>query len=1049
MKSESLALKGYRPICLGCLMTVAFLPLAVWAGNVCTWKGGSGKFSDANWDVAPVSGNGDTIVIDSTLNDNAPIVLENDLCDDLNLKAIHFTSGATPPGKVTLNGRRIHLTSQTEVSKGNPVLKHGDSDSVRGPELEVNLPLRLTGGSVQLTANATFNGTITIDGTGNVRFAWPFNLTIEPFPVVTVNGAVIGPDASFDNCLGNGGRGSSLHFYGHLQLNTLYTARNDNGRTITCLHASGNEIGTLWFQYGYVRLYAANALGAATVVQHGNDQWGPGVLYLFSSTEQTVNVFESADNRSNSKKTDIYAYSTYTPTMVMKASRDATFDGRFTGGQSLVYDPQGDYTYTLAGGTNSMTGALTVRGGTLALAAEAVFSAARVITVESGATLDVSASTEATPIAASVPVALCKGGRLAVPEGKTLVLGSLSHAGVPLAARTYSGETWLTGGGSVTVTQGVPTGQAFWARPANGNWNVTENWIPGVPTAADSVHIVAEGDEPYAVTLDAGDYTFPKFSLGTGVDQTATLRPSDGKTFFEKTAFNVLKGGVWEQTAGLVTISNSPSWHYIEDGGVWRISGGTNIVFANNAGNVAGFLSPRTGGEIQVTGGKLDLRQTASWVSPMILSGGAVKVSGTGELDLRNPTNPNANGQLDFGHGTLEVSGNGVIRGIAIGNGSSNGRLSVVLRDNALFDFLNNLISGYQKGADVLFDFGSANASGYIRAHALFGANYRSRCEVRVRAGARAPYVWGHCVIGGFMTVAGFKYPATASEFMPTGVVEVAGQMGVHSSWGTSSSDLEGVCIGSAIGQLSGPAYGRTTTWPVGSLTVTPTGVFTNEFGALLLGTGYGEGTVMVRGGRFVKSDDGVVVLGGGAGQARLTVTEVGTFMSTTAPVHIGGFNPADYNRTWSKYPIDDLSSTSRVDVVDGTLDFSNVGVTAGAYGTAFLSVGTNGLVQAKNLALNARVETELAFTVGAGSCGRVAVSDTLTIANGARLAIAVQRPLKRAATLIEAGTWSGAFAEADVTVTVSAGDRTPYRVVRSGTALRIVPSTGTLLLVR
>ena len=29
---------------------------SLFAGNVCTWKGGSGKLSDDNWDIAPVSG---------------------------------------------------------------------------------------------------------------------------------------------------------------------------------------------------------------------------------------------------------------------------------------------------------------------------------------------------------------------------------------------------------------------------------------------------------------------------------------------------------------------------------------------------------------------------------------------------------------------------------------------------------------------------------------------------------------------------------------------------------------------------------------------------------------------------------------------------------------------------------------------------------------------------------------------------------------------------------------------------------------------------------
>ena len=1045
-------MKSVARVCLGIGLLVFCGRSIAWAGNVCTWQGGSGKFSDANWDVAPVSGNGDTIVIDSTKNDNAPIVLENDLPDDFEIAKIKFISAelAALPGKVTLNGRRLRISAG--VAESGVVCEHGgwsNDPFTRGPELEVNMPLRLTGGTIYLSANSVFNGNITIDGTGAVRFKWPYRPT-DSFPKVTVNGDVIGPEASINNCLGQGGGGSELSFYGHLKLKTLCSSRWENGKTVTYICSSSNEVDTLWFQYGHMRLVATHAVLPTAVVQHGDDLYGPGTFGLYSSAEQVIDVLESVGTHS---KAEVEVSQNHAPTLVMKASRNATFDGIFKNGLSLVYNPQGPFTYTLASEkASTMTGSVTVRGGTLAFKNAAAFTAARLILVESGATLDFTDSTAAAPIGSAVQLSLLKGAHLAVPVGKTLALESVLYGGVPVAAGTYSDAAWLTGGGSVSVARGAATGHVYWSRPMDGSWQEAANWTPTAPTATDIVHISAEAESPYAATLGAGEYSFAKVLVGTERATPATLRLEDDadETFFTRTAFNVLKGGVWEQTAGLVTISNAPSRHYIENGGVWRVSGGTNIVVAKNIGEDGGFVVPRAGGEIQVTqNGRLVLRQLDGWVAPTMLAGGVIRVSESGELDLRNEGNPNANGQHNFGYGTIEVGGNGVMRGTAIGNGSSGGRFSVILRDNAYFDFYQNILAGFQKGADVYFDFGTTNVSGYLSGQALFGVNYRSRCEVVIRKGTRAPSFNGNCVIGGFMGSAGFTFPATASEFMPTGVVTVAGRMRVYGQWANASSTVEGLCVGSTVGQMSGPSYGRTTTWPVGTLTIEPTGSLTNVYGGILLGSGYGEGTIAVRGGRLVKSDTGVVVLGGGAGLARLTVTEGGTFTSVKAPVHVGGFNPADYNRTWSKYPIDDLSSTSRIDVVDGTLDFSNVGVTVGAYGTAFLSVGTNGLVRAKNLALDARVETELAFTVGAEGCGRVAVSDTLTIANGARLAITVQSPLKRAATLIEAGTWNGAFAEADVTVTPPAGDRTPYRIVRNGTALRLVPATGTLLIVR
>ena len=79
-------------------------------GNVCTWKDGSGKLSDDNWDIAPVSGNGDTIRFDTT--DGTAITVENDT-EDFEVAAVAFAYkdlNVGNCGKVTQTGRQLYVS---------------------------------------------------------------------------------------------------------------------------------------------------------------------------------------------------------------------------------------------------------------------------------------------------------------------------------------------------------------------------------------------------------------------------------------------------------------------------------------------------------------------------------------------------------------------------------------------------------------------------------------------------------------------------------------------------------------------------------------------------------------------------------------------------------------------------------------------------------------------------------------------------------------------------------------------------------------------------
>ena len=111
------------------------------AGNVCTWKGGSGKFSDANWDVAPVSGNGDTLVFDTS--NGTAITVENDLADDFAIRALKTCAGEgwASFGTITLTGRRLYFDATASRSDVTVVVC-GTGHPNRGAPLTFNLPLR-------------------------------------------------------------------------------------------------------------------------------------------------------------------------------------------------------------------------------------------------------------------------------------------------------------------------------------------------------------------------------------------------------------------------------------------------------------------------------------------------------------------------------------------------------------------------------------------------------------------------------------------------------------------------------------------------------------------------------------------------------------------------------------------------------------------------------------------------------------------------------------------------------------------------------------------
>ena len=104
-------------------------------------------------------------------------------------------------------------------------------------------------------------------------------------------------------------------------------------------------------------------------------------------------------------------------TLTVNATANCLFGGCFKDAVSFVYDPTGDFTYTLSNAVHTTTGSVTVANGTLKLTGGAQFAKTRLVTVQGG-TLELA---EAQGVGQKAEVRLLDGGVLQLDAGTTTV----------------------------------------------------------------------------------------------------------------------------------------------------------------------------------------------------------------------------------------------------------------------------------------------------------------------------------------------------------------------------------------------------------------------------------------------------------------------------------------------------------------------------------------------------------------------------------------------------------------------------------------------------
>ena len=439
-------------ICIGVIFAATSVALA---GNTCTWQGGSGKFSDANWDVAPVSGNGDTLVFDTS--NGTAITVENDVADDFAIRSIHTAAGTgwASYGTITLTGRRLYFDATASRSEVD-VIVCGTGHPNRGAPMTFEAPLRFKGGCMRFSNTVVFNGKITIDDNGFISLGWPTPRSTESVKPVTFNNEIYGPNASADIVPGNGGHGSRLDFNGKLTLKALYNnGAYMGGKPKTYFNATGNAIETFTFKYNHqIYCNVANAFDDTLVINDVSGQPELGVVNF--GADQVINRFTDMAGIAPTNACRYVGTAKTVSTVTMRASASTTICNTFEDTLALVWDPKDDYTFTLEAhgpsATNTMSGAIEVKGGTFALCGNTSFTKLAGVTVRNGATFSLAQSTATQPLPKMLALVLEDGGHFEVPAGMTIPVATITTNGVPAATSgvyTKDNCSWVTGDGAV------------------------------------------------------------------------------------------------------------------------------------------------------------------------------------------------------------------------------------------------------------------------------------------------------------------------------------------------------------------------------------------------------------------------------------------------------------------------------------------------------------------------------------------------------------------------------------------------------------------------
>lgn len=595
-------------------MVVVMAAATAFAGKTCTWKGTSAAASwqaAENWDVAPTSGNGDTLVFETGVggvNGTAGFSVGQIFC-----------LGSQP---VTIGGEAFVLTGAFAVSNTVP--------------LTVDAPMTIAADTTLAHFNtATYNKTVAVDGAHNV-YIGPNDKAIY---AVTFNAAFEAEEANISLRQGNATNIKSVRpvrFNGPLHAARVWVASGYKTSLLE-LATTGNSWTACSCCFGHFRACCENAYPSNAVLDWGvSATWSASHVYLqtdilpgvkdysgnhtdlydaydLNGFDQTIDRIRSTvyPTKKNVQDPESFSVCSDTPaTLTMNATADGVCYARVMGALSLVWSPDEDRTLTFSNRVHATTGGITVAKGTVKTVGTCVFSNLTSVVVGDGATFVLDSDAKAalmslavlklgknatfrvgskalTPFGSSKPaVSAEEGAQIVVPDGMTIAASALMDRGSYRFGETLT-TGLVTGGGSLSV-DAAPAGTVYWKSAQSGAWTDGSKWSSGAaPDETDSVFINAASQD-YAVRIESPVSLVGSMLLANpaGYVNVVTLAVSNTLSY-TGTDLKIGSGAALTVGTGGVFAMKPPSTTGIDDP-VFTVSGGSLTV---------------DGGTVDLTGG--------------------------------------------------------------------------------------------------------------------------------------------------------------------------------------------------------------------------------------------------------------------------------------------------------------------------------------------------------------------------------------------------------------------------------------------------------------
>jgi hypothetical protein len=1020
---------------------VAVSAFALFAGNVCTWVGGSGKWSDSsNWEggVKPVSGNGDDVHL-AAESENA--VISNDIAN-ISIAYLRFTGN----NAVRLVGEKIKMTEGVRALNSSTLdvqLGFSGNGSIYCGDQSLN-----TDNSVKVI----FNGDIEVANGAMLYISGGYDADFY--------GAIKGGETTQ---ILNGGinwKEGVFSFYGPVKAKKVmhYSA----SQSIFKFYSQENE----WEEFeasSYTCCYfmRKNVMPPGSILSFSAAGGLNNYKGVYFYADQTISHIAGVDPKEDKYSSDVFWIRNATGaddkadlTLTLVGRQDAKTYAKFAAGShlgkwSVVWAPTGNFTQEFAEREQGVTGTLTVSNGTVRLSGAGKFAALPSLIIKDGACFDLAsqvsgalnklmrlelganarfmlASTAVSPCSQNPLVMMGEGSKFVLPSGAAMAVGDLFAADgryVPSGVYTGTGNSgtkvsWIDGEGTLTVTS---TGMvAAWDQAQDGQWNSQNNWGASILPFNKYALLTVNGAS-YTVTVESTPAAAPTgIRIGNSSDgkittlavaAQMTVCPVSGEILDVGRGgkIQVPSGGDLQLVSSDEAFSRSTPAARLHDGGKLELTGGS---FTGRGGFYGKFVVD-DGGELKVSAGSFSLTNKTSrgdgiWVEdggkielasggfysscytlysrPVTMRGGIIDCSGDARFYIGG-----GYGKY-FGNGSLvlrgssqlcPVPGAGTAR-VLLSPLESGDVMTVDVTEHASWNMSEGIQSavGFDCGnARTIINFSSDAGSdlGYVsHVGCVDGYGEMNICAGSVRAGSAG------IQIGSLVNTLEIN-PAKA--VYPKGRVTVAGGSFLIDG-GLSNQQNEGYA-GLMVGicndySSDNAAYGS---MAEGGLLVTG-GLVTNKNGFVSVGLGRAKGRVVQTGGNIVSSVRPVSI-GAFGGQGEWIVSN--GVSRILGMLYLGGILPSQWDRGLKmEYSADAPGTKGSLRVSGGEMHVA-WGLTAGcpqASGSAEIEIGPGGLL---DVGVDMELaNTKLVYRFGPSGIGRVQIGRDLIIGENTTLEIDV-----------------------------------------------------------